>query len=52
MNYKNALGTMGKTTSSDGMKKLQQKRKADPEYNKEKFKEKERKRIVKYRKRE
>lgn len=49
MNYKNELEAMGKT-SSDGIKKLQHKRKADPEYNKEKFKEKERKRIVKYRK--
>ena len=51
MNYKNELEVMGKT-SSDEMKKLQHKRKADPEYNKEKFKEKERKHIVKYRKRE
>lgn len=37
---------MGKPTS-DRMKKLQEKRKPDPEYNKEKFKEKERRHIVK-----
>ena len=36
-------------TSAERMKKLREKRKADPEYDTEKFKEKERKRIARYR---
>ena len=40
---------MGKTTSAERMRKLRQKRQVDPEFDKEKFKEKERKRINKIR---
>ena len=41
---------MGKTTSAERMKKLRQKRREDPLFDEEKFKEKERKRINEIRK--